>query len=101
MAEATNQGDAPAVSEDLRLGELLVELALIDRKKLEAALQIVDQTGLALGRVLVLSQYIKEPLLDQAVQCQSLLRTNNIDPNMAKGALLAVAKGEHKTLDEA
>jgi hypothetical protein len=52
--------DAPAISEDLRLGELLIEFGLVERKKLEAALQIVDQTGLALGRVLVLSQYIQE-----------------------------------------
>jgi len=93
--------DAPAISEDLRLGELLVEFGLVERKKLEAALQIVDQTGLALGRVLVLSQYIKEPLLDAAIHCQTMLKTNTVDAATARRALQAVAAGEHPTLESA
>ncbi len=101
MPEGATNRDASAISEDLRLGELLVELGLVERKKLEAALQIVDQTGLALGRVLVLSQYIREALLDAAIQCQTLLKTNSVEPTLAKRALQAVAEGEHPTLEEA
>ncbi|CAN5559330.1 hypothetical protein BH10CYA1_BH10CYA1_25890 [soil metagenome] len=100
MPDGPNR-DGPAISEDLRLGELLVELGLVERKKLEAALQIVDQTGLALGRVLVLSQYIKEPLLDASVHCQTMLKSNSVDPDLAKRALQAVAAGEHPSLEEA
>jgi tetratricopeptide (TPR) repeat protein len=101
MPEGAINSDASAISEDHRLGELLVELGLVERKKLEAALQIVDQTGLALGRVLVLSQYIREALLDAAIQCQTMLKSNSVDPDLAKRALQAVAAGEHPNLEEA
>jgi len=101
MQENTHTGDGHALADEVRLGELLLQFGMMQRKELEEALQIVDQTGLGLGRVLVLSQHINEKILDAAIHCQSMLRSNRIDMPSAKLAIQAVAAGKHRTFEEA
>jgi tetratricopeptide (TPR) repeat protein len=97
----TQTGEHQTVADEIRLGELLLQLGMLQRKELEEALQIVDQTGLGLGRVLVLSQHINEKILDAAIQCQSMLRSNRIDIPAAKQAIQGVATGKHRNFEEA
>ncbi|HEY9718877.1 MAG TPA: tetratricopeptide repeat protein [Trichormus sp.] len=97
----TQTGEHQTVADEIRLGELLLQLGMLQRKELEEALQIVDQTGLGLGRVLVLSQHINEKILDAAIQCQSMLRSNRIDIPSAKIAIQGVATGKHRNFEEA
>ena len=93
--------DAQALTEKYRLGELLFQIGLLSRTKLDESLQIVDQTGLGIGRVMVLSQHITEKVLEASLQGQSLLKNNKVELSTLKEALTGVSTGKYKTFDEA
>ncbi|HEY9777971.1 MAG TPA: tetratricopeptide repeat protein [Planktothrix sp.] len=99
--EATNSTEAQAVIGEIRLGELLLQFGLLQREELEEALGIVDQTGLALGRVLVLGQNINENTLHAAMQCQSYLRAGKVKTVVAAQAMRLVQDGQCKTFEDA
>jgi tetratricopeptide (TPR) repeat protein len=101
MQESMNSLDAQALADESRLGELLISVGQLQTSELNEALQICEQTGLGLGRVLVLSQYISEKLLESALQCQSLLRNNRLDMAGTKKVMQGIATGSFRSTEDA
>src|SRR6516164_332889 len=75
-----------------RLGELLVSAELISKEDLEDALRTRDETGLPLGRILVLTRLLSEELLAAALTAQVLMRDTKINKEQAIEGLRAVRK---------
>ncbi len=70
-----------------RLGELLQDSDMIARPQLEDALKTSQETGLPLGRVLVLTNAVSEEMLSAALTAQVLVRDNKISREQAVQAL--------------
>lgn len=83
-----------------QLGNLVLELGLLDQKDLSQAISIAQETSLPLGRVLVLSSMLTEALLQGTLRCQSLLKQNLVDVKLARTAMELV-KNDGLTVDEA
>lgn len=66
------------------LGELSVKLGAVSQEHVDKSLTLSADTGLPLGRVLVLSGLILEPDLTALIRCQTLLREDLIDIDAAK-----------------
>ncbi|MBK9770083.1 MAG: tetratricopeptide repeat protein [Candidatus Obscuribacter sp.] len=66
------------------LGELSVKLGAVSQEHVDKSLTLSADTGLPLGRVLVLSGLILEPDLTALIRCQTLLREDLIDIEAAK-----------------
>lgn len=94
---ATKQAPASA---GLRLGELIGGLGLLGKRELADALKVSHETGLPLGRVLVMSGYLKDDMLAAVVDAQSMIREGLIDIGMAK-KVLAVVKQKQCSLNQA
>ncbi len=88
------------VSEKKKLGGLIVELGLIDNRDLGQALSIAQETSLPLGRVLVLSEMLSEEVLQGVLRCQSLMKQNLVDLDLARKAMQIMSK-EEVSLDDA
>lgn len=88
------------VSEKKKLGGLIVELGLIDNRDLGQALSIAQETSLPLGRVLVLSEMLTEEVLQGVLRCQSLMKQNLVDLDLARKAMQIMSK-ETVSLDDA
>ena len=88
------------VSDKKKLGDLIVELGLIDNRDLSQALSIAKQTSLPLGRVLIISDMVTEEVLQASLRCQSLLMQNMAEIGMARRAMELVKK-ENVSLDDA
>lgn len=69
---------------DLRLGQVLIDLNMVSRPQLEQALQVSQELGLPVGRVLVMYGIVSERNLQATVQLQSLLKDELISISMAK-----------------
>jgi len=76
--------DRPPVA---RLGELLQDADIIAKLQLEDALKTSQETGLPLGRVLVLTNAVSEEMLSAALTAQVLVRDNKISREQAVQAL--------------
>lgn len=70
-----------------RLGELLLEAEIIVEAQLEDALKTSQETGLPLGRILVLTGGISEEILSAALTAQVLVRDEKISRDQAIQAL--------------
>ncbi len=70
-----------------RLGELLVEADIIDQSQLDDALKTSQETGLPLGRILVLTGAISEEMLSAALTAQVLVRDGKISRPQSLQAL--------------
>jgi tetratricopeptide (TPR) repeat protein len=88
------------VSDKKKLGDLIVELGLMDTRDLSQALSIAKQTSLPLGRVLIISDMVTEEVLQASLRCQSLLTQNMVDIALARRAM-ALVKAENVSLDDA
>ena len=75
-----------------RLGELLLEAAVIDKSELENALLSSYTTGLQLARILVLNGRILQPLASMALIGQFLIRDNKLTKEQAIVAIKDVSK---------
>lgn len=84
----------------IRLGILMIDAGLITRDELEECLRMARETGLPVGRILLLTGKTTESVLQAAVQAQSLLKDGLLDLKTAYKALRKVAK-EGVILDEA
>jgi len=71
----------------MRLGDLLTQAGLLKAKDLREAMIIAKQQSLPVGRVLIMAQFISEPNLQSAVQCQSMLKDGHLDIDTAVNAL--------------
>ncbi len=72
-----------------KLGELLMEAELVTRDVLDQALQQTTASGLPLGRILILTGAIVEPLLSSALNAQVLVRDHKITREQAIQGLRA------------
>jgi hypothetical protein len=72
-----------------KLGELLLEAELVSREALDQALQQSTASGLPLGRILILTGAIAEPLLSSALNAQVLVRDHKITREQALQGLRA------------
>jgi hypothetical protein len=84
----------------IRLGILMIDAGLITREELEECLRMSRETGLPVGRMLLVSAKTSETVLQAAVQAQSLLKDGLIDLETAYKAL-RIVKDERKSFDNA
>lgn len=84
----------------IRLGILMIDAGLITRDELEDCLRMSRETGLPVGRMLLVSGKTSETVLQAAVQAQSLLKDGLIDLETAYKAL-RIVKEERKSFDNA
>ena len=85
---------------DLRLGQVLIDLNMVTRMQLEQALQVAQELGLPVGRVLVMYGIVSERNLQATVQLQSLLKDELLDITTAK-RIAACMVGANISFDEA
>lgn len=76
------------------LGTLLLEAGFINHAQLEQAKRTSYETGLRLGRVLVLNGNITHALLTRALHLQSMIREKRISQQQAVELLMAQASSE-------
>jgi hypothetical protein len=77
-----------------RLGDLLVESNIVTREQLEEALLSNHSSGLPLGRILVLSGVVTDPVLVAALNAQMVLRKGAIERKDAIRAIQTAAQKE-------
>lgn len=90
-ADALQQVGIQSASEKATLGSLLLEAGIIDHKQLEHAQKISYDTGMRLGRVLILNGAISHNLLTRALAFQSKVRERKISIEQAVNLLRAQA----------
>jgi tetratricopeptide (TPR) repeat protein len=90
----------PSATNRYRIGDLAIELKLITSDNLQKALFIAGDTGLPLGRVLVLSGVLSENDMTNLIRCQSLLRENLVQFRQVFQAMSRV-KNSKLLVDEA
>lgn len=79
----------------VRLGELLIEAAYVSNADIDEAIQIGRDTGMRVGRVLVVSGWLSETQLMSALRAQALIN----DGRITKGtAIRALKMAEDKEL---
>ncbi|HEY9773408.1 MAG TPA: hypothetical protein V6C81_06325 [Planktothrix sp.] len=66
-----------------KLGELLLEAEIVDKNQLQSALSQCETIGLPLGRVLVITSNLSEPMLTAALNAQVLVRDHKITREQA------------------
>ncbi|MBX9666547.1 MAG: hypothetical protein K2X93_02965 [Candidatus Obscuribacterales bacterium] len=91
---------AIADTKRIRLGILMIDAGLITREELEECLRMSRETGLPVGRMLLVSAKTTETVLQAAVQAQSLLKDGLIDLETGYKAL-RIVKAERKSFDNA
>jgi tetratricopeptide (TPR) repeat protein len=89
-----------SINEKHQLAQLAIDLKLIDSRGLSDSLQISRDTGMPVGRVLVMSGLISENDLNNLVRCQTLLKERMIDFALAHKAMAAV-RGKALAFDQA
>lgn len=89
-----------SITNRYRLGDLALELKVVTSENLQKALFIASDTGLPLGRVLVLSGYLTENDMTNLIRCQTLLRESLVQFRQAYQAMSRV-KGSKMPIDEA
>ncbi len=78
----------------------MIDAGLITREELEECLRMSRETGLPVGRMLLVSAKTTETVLQAAVQAQSLLKDGLIDLDSTYKAL-RIVKEERKSFDNA
>lgn len=84
---------------ELKLGDLLLKLDLLQEGELSEAVEIAFQISLPLGRALVLSGKLSEADLAVSLKLQSLLRDAVIDLDGAKEALKLIKREKVSVAD--
>jgi hypothetical protein len=83
-----------------RLGELLMEAGLVTAEVLDSALQQTRETGLPMGRVLILTGLLPEAIIHACLNTQILLRDGKITREQAITGLRA-AYQRQMTIEQA
>lgn len=71
----------------VRLGDLLIEASYVSRADLDEAVQIGRETGMRVGRVLIVSGWLSEQQLCAALRAQTLINDGRITRGTALRAL--------------
>ena len=82
------------------LGELTINLGILTQEQMDKVLAISSDTGMPLGRVLVLSGLILESDLTNLIRCQTLLRESMIEFEHASQVFQFIL-GTNRNLDDA
>lgn len=84
----------PSTQGPIRIGELLTQSGLLKERDLSEAIQLAGETGLPVGRVLVMSGFLAEHELQASVLAQSLIKDGLLDVSTAvSGLKLAAEEG--------
>jgi hypothetical protein len=78
-----------------RLGELLVEAKILNPDGLNHAIELSSETGLPLGRVLVMCGYVGDRELEAAVKAQALVKDGALSLAKAQQALALLSSAGH------
>ena len=78
----------------IRLGELLIKAQILTPEQLQQAIKVAGETGLPIGRVLIMSGAMTDLELQSAIQAQSLIKDKVLSEDMALQALKIVAEKE-------
>jgi hypothetical protein len=84
----------------LRIGELLIDVGILNQEKVSRAVTIAQKRSLPVGRALVMSGLLSEQVLQAALQAQSLYRDGLINHDESVKAM-AMVSDQGITLDEA
>jgi hypothetical protein len=84
----------------LRIGELLIDVGILNQEKVSKAVTIAQKRSLPVGRALVMSGLLSEQVLQAALQAQSLYRDGLINHDESVKAM-AMVSDQGITLDEA
>ena len=85
---------------NLRLGDLLTDAGLLKFEELQEAVHIAKNQSLPVGRVLIMSGYLSERVLQCAIKVQSLVKDAILDYELGLKAL-AILQTEPIELDDA
>ncbi|MBN9394535.1 MAG: hypothetical protein J0H83_04765 [Candidatus Melainabacteria bacterium] len=85
-----NPGKTQAEPVDVKVGELLTEADIVSSAELTEAIQVAKRLGVPIGRTLLMSGFVREDVLEAALQAQSLLRDNKLPLDTAVKALRQV-----------
>ena len=72
---------------DLRLGNLLSQFDLLEETEVEKALGVATETGLPVGKVLVMLERISNPTLKAVLEAQWMLKDDLLTMTQAKAAM--------------
>jgi hypothetical protein len=72
--ETSHRGD----NTHIRVGELLVEAGIVSSAEMTEAIQVSKRLGVPIGRVLTMSGWVPEPVLEAALQVQQLIRAHEV-----------------------
>ncbi|HMP51085.1 MAG TPA: hypothetical protein PKD05_05970, partial [Candidatus Melainabacteria bacterium] len=84
----------------LKLGELLTKSDILTSQQLLESIELAKQTGMPIGRMLVMSGAVSEEVLLTSVQLQSMFRDNLLDLDRAI-VLLTMVNKANISLEEA
>jgi tetratricopeptide (TPR) repeat protein len=73
-----------------RIGELIESLGLLSPREWQEALQVSQETGLPLGKIMVMSGHITNELLGAVIEAQTMLREGLLDLPTASAALIKI-----------
>lgn len=97
MSDTTQQAQGTS---HIRIGELLMQSEILSSDFIRDALERFEQRGLPIGKVLVMSGYLTEAELRQALEVQSLINDGHLPLELGV-TVLRVAHKEHVSLSEA
>ncbi len=87
-------------SKPVRLGDLLTQAGVLRKEDLREAVQIANETGQLIGKVLVMSSYLTKHALQVSLEAQSLIRDSLVDADLAIKAI-GLAAEEYTSLEAA
>jgi hypothetical protein len=76
----------------VKLGELLIAAGLLTSQTLEDAIRTASETGLPIGRVLIMSGAMSDNALQGAIGAQSMVKDQLLEPNNAVEVLKLIAQ---------
>jgi hypothetical protein len=76
------------------VGELLSEAGIVSSAEMTEAIQVSKRLGVPIGRVLTMSGWVPEPILEAALQVQLLIRNNEVPLTAGINSLQRVYKNK-------
>jgi hypothetical protein len=87
-------------NEEVRLGELLIESCVLPRDAVERTVSAAVTNNVKIGKMLLDAGLITKSMLHRALRCQSLLKYGAVSKDQAV-KILACCKQKEQTLDQA
>lgn len=86
--------------EELRLGELLIESCVLTREAVETTVTAAVTNNVKIGKMLLDAGLITKSMLHRALRCQSLLKYGVVSKDQAV-KIMSSCKQKEQTLDQA